>query len=347
MERVLTIEELSERVGAEVVGDPSARVTGAAPLDSAEPGELSFLATRKYLPYLSGTQAAAVLVSRDLGDLGDVPKTTTLLWVDDAHVALAEALDLLYPEEPRQPGISDTAILEPGVELGQAVRIEPYAVIGEGARLEDSVTIGAHSVIGAGCRIGPGTEIKPHVTLYPETVIGARCIIHSGARLGVDGFGYVFREGGHRKVPQVGRCVVGDDVEIGANTAIDRGSVGDTQIGEGTKIDNLVQIAHNVRIGRNCILAGQVGIAGSTRLDDGVALAGQVGISGHLQLGARSRVGAKSGVSSDIPEGEAYFGYPARSLTAVMRANAVFLRLPELWRKVRRVEKRLGLEDGD
>lgn len=344
MPRELTVGELRERVGGEIEGDASTPVTGVAPLEGATGQDLSFLATRKYLSYLSGTQAAAVIVSRDVGDLGEVPETTVLLWVEDAHIALAEALEFLYPPRARKTGVAPTAILEGGVEFGSGVWIGPYAVVGEGSQLGDDVSVGAHTVVGAGCRIGHGTELREHVTLYAGTVVGARCIIHSGVRLGVDGFGYVFDEGGHRKVPQVGRCVVEDDVEIGANTTIDRGSVGDTRIGAGTKIDNLVQIGHNVRIGRNCVLAGQVGIAGSSRLGDGVALAGQVGISGHVSLGDGVRVAAKSGVGGDIPAGETYFGSPARPHTQVMRAYAVFLRLPELFRRLRHLEQRVGTE---
>jgi UDP-3-O-[3-hydroxymyristoyl] glucosamine N-acyltransferase len=265
----------------------------------------------------------------------------TVLWVADAHLALAEILTLLYPAAARKPGIAPTAVLGPGVELGAEVAIGAHAVVGGGAKLGRGVRVGAQSVIGEGSEIGDGTELMAQVSLYPNTVVGARCIIHSGARIGVDGFGYAFDGKSHRKIPQVGRCVIEDDVEIGANTCIDRGSVGETRVGAGTKIDNLVHIAHNVRIGRNCIIVAQVGIAGSTVIGDGVALAGQVGIIGHLTIGDGAKVAAQSGVSHDIPAGETWFGYPARSLTQVMRASAAFLKLPELIRKVQRIEQHL------
>lgn len=341
MSNRLTVGELADRIGAQLVGDPSGHVKGAAPLETAGSEEVSFLARRKYLPYLGGTRAAAVIVSRDLGELSDAPQGTALLWVDDAHLALSEALALIYPEQPKQAEIAPTACIGEGVEMGRGVNIGPYAVVGAGSKVGDGVCVGAYTAIGEGCEVGAGTELKHHVTLYAGTIVGARCIIHSGARIGVDGFGYVYHEGAHRKVPQVGRCIVEDEVEIGANTCIDRGSVGETRIGAGTKIDNLVHIAHNVRIGRDCVIVAQVGIAGSTTLGDGVTLAGQVGLVGHLNIGDGAIVAAQAGVSNDIPAGETWFGYPARPRTQVMRANAAFLKLPELMRRVRRIEERI------
>ena len=342
----LSVGQLAQHLGAELVGDPDGVVSGAAPLETAKSGEVSFLANRKYLRYLGATRASAVIVGRELGDLGDAPpQDVAVLWVDDPHVALAQALALLYPERARERDIHPTAVLGPEVELGKDLYIGPYAVVGTGAKLADGVSLGAHSVVGQRCVVGENTELKDHVTLYPDTVVGARCVIHSGTCIGVDGFGYVFHEGQHQKVPQVGCCVIEHDVEIGSNVCIDRGSVGETRIGAGTKIDNLVHIAHNVRIGRNCVIVAQVGIAGSTTVGNGVALAGQVGIIGHLHIGDGARVAAQAGVSHDIPAGETWFGYPARPRTQVMRANAAFLKLPELMRRVRQIEKQLDRED--
>ena len=347
MSQSITVGELAKHLDAEVVGDSGGTVKAAAPLESAQEEEVSFLARRKYLPYLDGTRATAVIVGRNLGKLEERPRDTALLWVEDAHRALAQTLAILYPTKPRKPEVAATAILGPGVELGKGVTIGPYTVVGAGSRLADGARIGSHCVVGENCEIGPGTELKDQVCLYTDTRIGARCIVHSGARLGVDGFGYVFGEGGHQKVPQVGRCVIEDDVEIGANTCIDRGSVGETRIGAGTKIDNLVHIAHNVQVGRDCIIVAQVGIAGSTTIGHGVALAGQVGIIGHLTIGDGARIAAQAGVSHDVPAGETWFGYPARQRTQVMRANAAVLKLPELLRRVQQIERRLGLDDSD
>lgn len=345
MSTSVTVGQLAEHLSAELAGDPDGKLHRAASLEAAGEGDVSFLARRKYLPYLGATHATAVIVGRDLGELEDVPSSTALLWVDDAHAALAETLTLLYPEGQRESGIASTAMLGPDVELGENVTIGHHTVVGAGAKLGDRVCVGANSVIGERCQLGADTQLKDLVCLYPDTVVGDRCIIHSGARIGVDGFGYVFQEGKHRKMPQVGRCVLEDEVEIGANTCIDRGSVGETRIGAGTKIDNLVHIAHNVSIGRGCIIVAQVGIAGSTTVGDGVAMAGQVGIIGHLNVGDGARVAAQSGVSHDIPAGETWFGYPARQLNQVMRASAAFLKLPDLIRRVARIEKRLNDTD--
>ncbi len=347
MSTSVTVGQLAEHLGAELVGDPGGELLRAAPLEVASEGEISFLARRKYLPYLAATRATAVIVGRDLGKLEEVPQSTALLWVDDAHAALAETLTLLYPEDRRAGEIAPTAVLAPDVQLGKGVSLGHHAVVGSGAKLGDQVCVGANSVIGERCELGADTEIKDLVCLYPDTVVGARCIIHSGARIGVDGFGYVVEKDRHRKIPQVGRCVLEDEVEIGANTCIDRGSVGETRIGAGTKIDNLVHIAHNVSIGRGCIIVAQVGIAGSTTVGDGVAMAGQVGIIGHLNIGDGARVAAQSGVSHDIPAGETWFGYPARERSQVWRASAAFLKLPDLIRRVGRIEKRLNAEGED
>jgi UDP-3-O-[3-hydroxymyristoyl] glucosamine N-acyltransferase len=313
MTATVTLGELAEHLGAELVGDAERRVGGAASLEAAGPDDVSFLARRSYLPYLADTRAAAVIVAREMGELSERPESAALLWVDDAHLALAAALSLLYPEEEPAAEIHPTAVLGHGVELGVGVAVGPHSVIGSGVRLADDVRIGAGCVIGEGCRVGAGTRIKDQVSLYAGTVIGERCIIHSGARLGVDGYGYAQTERGHRKIPQVGRCVIEDDVEIGANTCIDRGSIGETRVGAGTKIDNLVHIAHNVRIGEHCI-------------------------------GDGAQIAAQSGVSHDVPPGEVWFGYPARPRMQVLRSNAALLRLPDLVGRVNRLERRLGGE---
>jgi UDP-3-O-[3-hydroxymyristoyl] glucosamine N-acyltransferase len=228
-------------------------------------------------------------------------------------------------------------VLGRGVTLGADVTIGPYAVIGDGASLGDRAWIDAHAVVGAGVTVGDDAHVFPHATLYPGTTLGARVTIHAGARIGSDGFGYVFGDGQHRKIPHVGRCVIEDDVEIGANTTVDRGSVDDTVVGGGTKIDNLVQVAHNVRIGRLCLLMSQVGIAGSTTLGDGVILAGQAGIIGHATIGAGARVGGQGGVIGDVPAGATYSGYPARPHREQLRAQAAVARLAALVRPLERL----------
>lgn len=336
----LTVEELAAHLAGEVVGDGTRAIRRVAPLEAAGPEELSFVAQRRYLPYVAATRAAAVLVSEELA--GEVPATLTQVRVRDAHAALGEALRLLHP--PRRPpaGLHPTAIVGPDVELGDGVGIGPYAVIGEGSVLGAGVVVGAHVVVGEACRIGADSVLHPHVTLYPGVVLGARCTIHSGARLGKEGFGYVWTGTEHRRVPQVGGCRLGDDVDVGANVTIDRGSIGDTLVGDGTKIDNLVQLGHNVRVGRHVILVSQVGVAGSCEIGDGAVLGGQVGVSGHLRIGAGARVGAQAGVIGDVPAGATVSGYPARPHREALRMQAAAARLPQLQRRLQQVEKELS-----
>jgi UDP-3-O-[3-hydroxymyristoyl] glucosamine N-acyltransferase len=288
-----------------------------APLDRAEPRHVSVLASPKYADAFAATRAGVVLVDPDLASLaGQAP---SLVVVAKPHDAMLTLLPHLYTVGAFEPGVAETARIGHGVQLGEGVRIDDYAVIGDGVR------IGAH------------TRIHSHVTVYPGTEIGDRCIIHAGARLGSDGFGYVFRDGAHVKIPHVGRCLVGNDVEIGANSTVDRGSIDDTVIGDGTKIDNLVQIAHNVRIGRLCLLMSQVGVAGSVHVGDGAILAGQVGVSGHLTIGAGARLAAQAGVFGDIPAGETWSGYPARPHRESLRASGALFKLAGMMRKLERL----------
>jgi UDP-3-O-[3-hydroxymyristoyl] glucosamine N-acyltransferase len=332
----LSIAEIAQHVGGELVGDPDRVIRGAAPLDGAGPGDLSFLSGGRYLPQLASTGAGAVLVPRALNV--DAPENVTLVRVDDPYVALARILPLLYPTAPEPPGIHPTAIIGEGAEIGAEVRIEAYALLGAGVRLGDGVRIGAHAVLGDGCAVGAGSIIHAHATLFAGTRVGERCTVHSGARLGSDGFRFVFFDGGHQKVPHAGVCVIGDDVEIGANTTVDRGSIGDTTIGSGTKIDNLVQIGHNVQIGRHVLLVAQVGISGSTVVGDGAVLGGQVGTNPHVTIGAGARVGGRSGVTADIAPGLTVSGNPARPHRESMRAQASVFGLPKVVERLKALE---------
>jgi UDP-3-O-[3-hydroxymyristoyl] glucosamine N-acyltransferase len=282
----------------------------------------------------------ALLASSDLAS--ELPATTSAVVVDRPHAALTALLPLFHPERAPDPGVHPTAVIGRGVQLGDAVSVGPYAVVDEGTRLGDRVRVGAHTVIGRACDVGDDTLLHPRAVLYDGTVLGRRVIVHSGAVLGSDGFGYAFEGGAYRKIPQVGGCRVGDDVEIGANSCIDRGSIGDTVVGQGTKLDNLVHLAHNVRVGANCAMAAQVGIAGSTRIGDGAAFGGQSGAVGHIEVGAGARVGAQSGVLSDLAAGMAVAGHPAREVKAYLKGSALMMRLPELRSRVRALEKRLG-----
>lgn len=310
--------EIAKLVGGAYDGATDPEITGVAPLDRASGNELSFVAHARYVPYLAESGAAAILVTETL-----VPRGSTTLpriVVGDVHRALAEVLRRFHAAESPPPGIHETAVLGRNVKIG------------------DDARIGAYCVIGDDCAIGAGTWLYPHVTLYSKVSLGERCIVHSGARIGSDGFGYTLVDGKHQKVPQVGGVIIGDDVEVGANTCIDRGSVGPTEIGNGVKIDNLVHIGHNVRVGDFSIIVAQVGVSGSTTIGRGVTLAGQAGLQGHIRIGDGAVIGGQAGVFGDVPAGATYSGYPARPHREAMRAQAALFRLPELLRKLRKLE---------
>jgi len=336
----LTAEAIARLVGGTVRGNGDARVWSVAPLDRATSHDLSFLAQQRYAALFERSGAGVVLVAPDLADAPGAASCRIV--VREPHEAMLRVLPELYPPAPRERGVHPTAVIGRGARLGEGVAIGAYAVIGDGVQLGDDVVVGSHATIGSGVAVGARSWLADGVTLYPGAVLGERVRVHAGARLGCDGFGYVPGDGGHRKIPHVGRCIIGDDVEIGANSTIDRGSVDDTVIGAGTKIDNLVHVAHNVRIGRLCLIMAQVGIAGSVHMGDGCILAGQVGVSGHHTIGAGARLAAQAGVFGDIPAGETWSGYPARPHGEQLRAHAALFKLSGL---LRRIEKLL--ERGD
>jgi UDP-3-O-[3-hydroxymyristoyl] glucosamine N-acyltransferase len=317
-----------------VVGDPTTPVHAVAPLDRAGPGDLSFFSGTKYAAKFAACRAAVTLVSPELADH---PGPAVRVVVERPADAMLAVLPELYQPPPRVPGVHPTARLGRGVQFPADATIDAYAVLGDGVQIGARAWIGSHCVIGAGVTIGDDVRLHPMVTLCSGTQLGSRVAVHSGARLGNDGFGYLFRVGRHTKIPHVGRCLIGDDVEIGANTAIDRGSVDDTVIGAGTKIDNLVHIAHNVRLGRLCLVMAQVGIAGSARVEDGAILAGQVGVAGHVVIGARATLAGQAGVFGNIPAGETWSGYPARPHREAIRAHAAMFKLPKIIRTLERL----------
>ncbi len=335
----LRAADVAAAVGGALQGDPDLRLTGIAPLDRSGPSDLTFLASVKYAKQLATCQAGAVLITAELADA--VGPCAVRIVVPKPHEAMLALIPRFY-RAPVRPfiGVHATAIVAADAEVDTDVCIEPYAIIGAGARIGSGCWVGSHVVIGDGAQVGANTRIFPHVTLYPGAIVGERCAIHAGARIGSDGFGYVFHEGAHQKIPHVGGCRIGNDVEIGANTAIDRGSIDHTVIGDGTKIDNLVHIAHNVRIGRLCLIVAQVGIAGSVHVEDGVVMAGQVGVAGHNTIGTRATLTAQAGVVSDVPAGETWGGFPARPHRQMLRGQAALSKLPELIRKVEQLLKR-------
>jgi UDP-3-O-[3-hydroxymyristoyl] glucosamine N-acyltransferase len=331
----LTAAAIAAQVGGQLIGDPTTVVDGVAPLDRATARHLSFLAVAKYAPMMSATSAGVVLVSPELHQTPGAVAARVV--VDRPQEALLSLLPSFHRAALAAPGVHPTAVVGTGVHLGREASVGPYAVLEDGVCVGDFAVIGAHCSVGTGVQIGERTHLFPTVTVYAGTRIGDRVTIHSGARIGSDGFGYVQRDGQHLKIPHVGGCVIEDDVEVGANTTIDRGSIDDTVIGAGTKIDNLVQIAHNVRIGRLCLIMAQVGIAGSVRVEDGCMILGQVGISGHHTIGKGARLAAQAGVFGDIPAGETWSGYPARPHKEALRAQAALFKLPNLLRRIERL----------
>ncbi|MFN2432269.1 MAG: UDP-3-O-(3-hydroxymyristoyl)glucosamine N-acyltransferase [Gemmatimonadota bacterium] len=332
-----TLDDVAAALGARLHGDGSLTVSGLAPLREARPGQLSFVAHPRYLEQALASSATALIVPRDFPGNGD----HALLEVADPYAAYAVAAGFFEQARPPARGVHSSAALGPGVRLGEGVRVGPLAVLERGAVLEDDVWVGAACVVGEGVRVGAASRLAPRVTLLPGTVLGARCIVQSGTVVSSDGFGYAGSPEGPRRIPQLGGVTVGDDVEIGANCTIDRGSLNDTRIGRGTKIDNLVHIAHNVQVGERVLLVAQVGISGSTRIGDGAVLAGQVGVVGHVEVGAGARVGAQSGVTKSVPAGEEWFGYPARERRASFRLHALVAKLPALVARLRGLEERL------
>ncbi|MGB0578723.1 MAG: UDP-3-O-(3-hydroxymyristoyl)glucosamine N-acyltransferase [Limisphaerales bacterium] len=328
--------QIAEQLGGSVIGDAETQLTGLKPANAASDGDLTFAENEKYFAAAAASDAAAILVSDKLGQT-DKP----LIKVRHVRVALARLLAAFHPEQEYAPGVHETAVVADSAEVDPSASIGPHCIVEAGAKIGAKTTLIGHNFIGAHARVGESSKLFANVTIYDRSVIGARVRIHAGTVIGSDGYGYVFDEGQHKKIPQVGNVVIEDDVEIGSNVSIDRGAIGPTTIGQGTKIDNLVQIAHNVSTGEHCLLISQVGIAGSTQLGKYVTLAGQAGIAGHLQIGDQVTIAAKSGVMHNIPAGQKWMGAPAQPDRQAKRTLLAAQQLPELIKRVRKIEKEL------
>ncbi|MEM1182340.1 MAG: UDP-3-O-(3-hydroxymyristoyl)glucosamine N-acyltransferase [Acidobacteriota bacterium] len=337
----LTLDELASRIGGRVFGDGAIKVRAVRALGAASPVDLSFLHAPAYREEALASAAGALLVPDAMA--GDVPSLgKPAVVVADSHVALAHSIELFHPRHVPAPGVHPTAVVDTTAVVGDGAHLGPYVVIGAGSAVGDRAVVEAHVVVGRGCSIGADAWIHPSVVLYDGTQLGDRVEVHSGTVLGADGFGYATDKGVHRKVPQVGHVVLEEDVEVGANSAIDRALLEETRIGAGSKIDNLVQVGHNVRTGRGCLLCGQAGIAGSSELGDYVVLAGQAGVIDHMKIGDQVQVAAKSAVYQDIPAGTKAGGIPATDLRSYRRQIAVQSKLPGLLRRLRKLERQLG-----
>jgi len=335
-----SLDELASHLGGWVEGDGSLVVERVAPLQAAGPRDLSFLSNPRYLAEARATRAGGVIVARGV----ELPGRT-LLVVPDPYLALAGALELLHPYMPPSPGISPQAVIGKGCSLGRDVVIQAGVVVGDDCAIGDRCVLMPGVVLGRGATLGEDDVLHPNVVVHDRCRLGNRVIIHAGTVIGSDGFGFAKDGDKYRKIPQVGNVVVEDDVEIGSNVSVDRATLGSTVIGQGTKIDNLVQIGHNVQIGENSVLVAQVGISGSTRLGKGVTFAGQSGAVGHIDIGDGVIVGAKSAVTHDLPAGSFVIGHPAIEAGLWKRAMAVFARLPEMRRRLLRLEAARGHGD--
>jgi len=339
----VTLAELADRLGCRLDGDGSIEVTRVATLDDAGPGDLTFLANPKYSNRLQHTRASAVIADESIG-----AAPCAVLRTPHPYLAFAEAVAVFSPAARPAPGVSPLASVDPTAELGPDVSVGPFVAIGAHARIGARTILSAHVAVGEGTRVGADVVVHAHASIRERVEIGDRVVVQNGAVIGSDGFGFARRpDGTHQKIPQVGRVVIEDDVEIGALSAIDRPAVGETRIGAGTKIDNLVQVAHGVRIGRRGLLAAQSGIAGSTVLEDDVTMAGQSGATGHVRLGKGATVGAKSAVTKDVPAGRHVAGIPAVDVASWRESVALARRLRSLRRTLADLEARLSALEGD
>jgi UDP-3-O-[3-hydroxymyristoyl] glucosamine N-acyltransferase len=332
-----TLGDLAGALGGRVLGDDTIPISGVAGILEAGPDELTFLASARYEPHLKETRAAAILIAEPRPGL-----TIPQLIHENPYFAYLKAVQLYRPGPPRPaPGVHPTATVDATASLGRDVYIGPHSVVEQGATVGDGAVLLAGVYVGHRAHIGAETLLNPNVVVRYECVLGKRVIIHSGTVVGADGFGYVRDQGIYHKVPQVGNVVIGDDVEVGANVCIDRATTGSTVVGSGTKIDNLVQIGHNVRIGENVVIIAQVGISGSTEIGSGATIAGQAGVAGHIKIGENAVVGGKSGVTKSVPANTRVSGFPAQAHSTARRLHALTARLPQLVERLHNLEERL------
>ena len=334
----MRLSELAKRLACRLEGDGDLEVSGVSGIEVAGAGDLTFFANPRYTSMLRHTKATGVILGLDAPDA-----PCAMLRTSSPYLAFADAVGLFMQDVQPPIGIHSLAAVASDAEIGEDVSIGPFVVVESGANIGKGTVIRPHVSVGGGAAIGENCLIHAHVSIRERVIIGNRVIVQNGAVIGSDGFGFARREdGSHKKIPQSGRVVIEDDVEIGANTTIDRPSMGETSVGAGTKIDNLVQIAHGVSIGRNVLLASQVGVAGSSKLEDEVVLAGQVGVAGHLRIGRGVRASAQTGIPSSVEAGSFVSGYPAIENRDWLKSSVVFKRLPEMKQKILSLEKRIA-----
>ena len=359
--RTTTVGEIAQLLGAQWVGDESTLITGVAGLESAAPGTISFIDSDKLIAEALQSNAAAIIAPEALRSVLEEARRLQsksaqngaarqraaereahekpIVFAGNPRLAFAKVLEWMQPAALPEKGVHRTAVIEHDAIIGKNVTIREGCYVGHHARIDDGAVLYPHVTVGDGAQIGRGTIIYPSVVIYRQVHIGKRVRIHSGSVLGSDGFGYVFDGERHQKVPQIGTVIIEDDVEIGANVCIDRATMGATRVGEGTKIDNLTQIAHNVQIGKNCVICGQVGLSGSVIIEDNVSMAGQVGLRDHVKIGKGAILGAKAGIMADIGPGEFVMGSPSLPQRDYLRVHAASRKLPDMAKQLRRLEK--------
>jgi len=332
-------QQIAAFVQGEIVGDANATVNTFAKIEEGKPGSITFLANPKYEHYIYDTEASIVLVNRDF--VAEKPIKATLIKVDNAYETLAKLMALYEQNKTQDKGIATTAVIAESVKIGKNVYIGAYAVIDEGAVIGDNTQIYPHTYIGKNAHIGEGCLIYSGVNVYHDCQIGNHVTLHSGVVIGADGFGFAPTPTGYNKIPQIGNVIIEDDVEIGANTCVDRATMGSTIVHKGVKLDNLIQIAHNVEIGDNTVMAAQTGIAGSTKMGEWCVMAGQVGVSGHIKIGNHVTLGPQSGVIGSIPDGKTMMGTLPIDYKGWLRVQAIIKQLPDMYRELNALRKEI------
>ena len=334
-----TAQQIAELIKGRVEGDKDAKVSSFAKIEEGHEGAISFLSNKKYLHYIYETKSSVVLVDESLALERNV--NCTLIRVKSAYEAVAQLLQLYESMKPRKRGISDLAFIDPTAAIGEDCYIGPFAYIGPKCVIGDNSIIHPHAALGDNVIVGKNTEIHSNAVIYHDCKVGNRCILHAGCVIGADGVGFAPSENGYDKIPQIGIVTIEDDVEIGANTCVDRSTMGSTFIRNGVKLDNLVQIAHNTDIGANTVMSSQVGVAGSTKVGEWCMFGGQVGISGHITIGNKVMLGAQSGVPGSIKDGQQLIGTPPMEMRSYFKSQAIFRRLPEMYNEINKLRKEI------
>lgn len=334
----ITPEVIASLTGGKIEGEKDRPITGFAKIEEAKKGDISFIANPKYTHYASTTEASALIVSDDFQTPANCK--ATLIRVNDPYSTLATLMGK-FASRPAKKGLEQPCFIAESVSLGKDIYVGAFSYIAENAKISDNVMIYPQSYIGENVEIGEGTIIYPNVTIYEGVKIGKRCILHSGCVIGADGFGFAPQGDEYHKIPQIGIVVIEDDVEVGANTTIDRATMGETRVGKGTKLDNLIQVAHNVTLGKNNVIAAQAGIAGSTKIGDSNRIGGQVGFAGHIKFGSRCEVGAQSGVNKGYRDGARIIGYPATDIGTFAKSAVLIRKLPELFKDVEAIKEEI------